>query len=707
MGKTFGVAYLIMEFNAHLLDFIEKQKHILSALLMLLCAIPASARDGALVKEWTGLDDDLYLYHEHTKGNGVPVFIMPVHFDNNDLVEGGALQRASTWAAELIIQSELLEGGLADYFDIYIYLDADSVSPVPPTGYVDRFWEKYEKSKYLYMQRIGGSDLNKMHFIYLGNGPVGGHAYGGAGTYLSWYAEQGDAQQENDYWTTHEFLGHTFTRLADEYETAVGNAPNMVISETRPNENDVPWADFFGFEAEGETTVGLYTFENPDYHGWRPYEYSFMSGGYPWYVPMYHKWLTYQKVMEYAGYYKTIFDFCEFKGIKLPKLEGRIPTKEEQFYQVLSDGGTYQLDKDMTGDEALNKTFIVQNNLTIDLNGHAVTFKNGIRIANGNTLTIIDSAPGTNEMRVYGGPQLTAIDVTGGQLIINSGRLTALAADTDGNVLEGAGIGVTKSVAGGHVTINGGIVNAIGGYWCAGIGGTIDCYGCHVTITGGVVNACRNDVNWGDACDIGQGSSGKPGVTTITGGSVMAKNSSVDGISTQRYPVCVIVKDTNGNRIDQAEVSVGTYVATTGDNLTNDFTPGLTEPGVAWLWLEEGETEINAQREKLYGETSINVRRQTEVQTVTITVNDKHSGIQTIEASQKPVRIYFASAGSELHIEGENLTAGTPVYVYRLDGSLAISESCDTNNTIINVSQLPSGYYAISVGKHTSTLLKP
>ena len=63
MGKTFGVAYLIMEFNAHLLDFIEKQKHILSALLMLLCAIPASARDGALVKEWTGLDDDLYLYH--------------------------------------------------------------------------------------------------------------------------------------------------------------------------------------------------------------------------------------------------------------------------------------------------------------------------------------------------------------------------------------------------------------------------------------------------------------------------------------------------------------------------------------------------------------------------------------------------------------------------------------------------------------------
>ena len=101
----------------------------------------------------------------------------------------------------------------------------------------------------------------------------------------------------------------------------------------------------------------------------------------------------------------------------------------------------------------------------------------------------------------------------------------------------------------------------------------------------------------------------------------MAKNSSVDGVSTQRYPVCVIVKDTNGNRIDRAEVSVGTYVATTGDNLTNDFTPGLTEPGVAWLWLEEGETEINARREKLYGETSINVRRQTEVQTVTITVN--------------------------------------------------------------------------------------
>ena len=89
----------------------------------------------------------------------------------------------------------------------------------------------------------------------------------------------------------------------------------------------------------------------------------------------------------------------------------------------------------------------------------------------------------------------------------------------------GAGIGgmarITsniKRVYVGNIIIEGGTINAVGGYQAAGIGGTIGESGGNITITGGTVNATGGYY----AAGIGGGSIGNVDSITISGGTVTA-----------------------------------------------------------------------------------------------------------------------------------------------------------------------------------------
>lgn len=103
----------------------------------------------------------------------------------------------------------------------------------------------------------------------------------------------------------------------------------------------------------------------------------------------------------------------------------------------------------------------------------------------------------------------------------NMGKLTADASNVD----WAAGIGGGAGGSGGTITINGGTVDATGGYEGAGIGGGAGGSGGEIMINGGMVIATGGDFGAG----IGGGYTGSGGTITINGGTVTANGGDYGG----------------------------------------------------------------------------------------------------------------------------------------------------------------------------------
>ena len=189
---------------------------------------------------------------------------------------------------------------------------------------------------------------------------------------------------------------------------------------------------------------------------------------------------------------------------------------------AINGGGAVTLTQDLSGSTQLT----IPADITLDLNGFSLTIDlpdltgrnaNGIKIATGVTLTIMDSNSGINELNIRNRSMNSsngngaAINTSDGTLVIQSGTVTA----TGG--VGGAGIGGGSTGSGGTITITGGNVTANGGFIGAGIGGGYDGSGGNITITGGEVTA--NGGNSGAGIGGGNGAGGN---ITITGGEVTA-----------------------------------------------------------------------------------------------------------------------------------------------------------------------------------------
>lgn len=166
----------------------------------------------------------------------------------------------------------------------------------------------------------------------------------------------------------------------------------------------------------------------------------------------------------------------------------------------LVDGDTVRLDSDIIASAGQNLVVQAGENITLDLNGFALT---------------IDT-PGSNNAAISVPPtsSLTINDTSGGTLTATGG-------------FYGAGIGGGIGIGGGTVTITGGTVTAGSGEGGAGIGGGFNGDGGTLTVTGGTVIA--NGGNGGNggpgtynAAGIGGGNGGDGGTTTINGGTLTA-----------------------------------------------------------------------------------------------------------------------------------------------------------------------------------------
>ncbi|MDR1122336.1 MAG: hypothetical protein LBM08_15680 [Dysgonamonadaceae bacterium] len=270
---------------------------------------------------------DTIILNKHTVGNGVPLVIIGDGFDRVDNKKGdGIFERVSRELTDCFLKTNPIVKDLANMFDIYAVVAESPETGVlrgtktvfnAPTG-VD-----FDAAKRFSKEAIPDLPATAS-WIFVGHGMIGGYAYfgdrdgGGIGVYST---DEG----VSTYWMAHEYTGHAFASLADEYVNAgyMGGIPTLIgyqnsyqcmnCSVTTDPEQ-APWGRFIGRPDYDE--VGFYEggfYEPKDI--WRPEQHSIMVG-LPGDGEIYYnaqsRWLIYERIHKVAGIPYTFESFLEF-----------------------------------------------------------------------------------------------------------------------------------------------------------------------------------------------------------------------------------------------------------------------------------------------------------------------------------------------------------------------------------------------------------
>ena len=219
----------------------------------------------------------------------------------------------------------------------------------------------------------------------------------------------------------------------------------------------------------------------------------------------------------------------------------------------------------------------------------------GIYVPVGKTLIIEGTGKLTASSNRYGAGIGGAIDLSCGNIVINSGTIVA----NGGSSCAGIGGGYeneTTSVTCGNITINGGDITATSGADAAAIGsgGNNNASCGNITITGGTVRATNATGGFGGA-GIGSGGYGHCGDILISGGTIIASGGMwCPGIGSSCFGSCGTITITNGN--NQTSVSAtkgkdGLYCIGNGDedSTCGTITIGGTKyyDGSTKAWVSE------------------------------------------------------------------------------------------------------------------------
>ena len=218
----------------------------------------------------------------------------------------------------------------------------------------------------------------------------------------------------------------------------------------------------------------------------------------------------------------------------------------------IADGATVTL-KDVTINGVNNSSYnyagiTCAGDATITLEGTNTVkgfhYKNpGIFVSPGKTLVI----NGTGELNArsngFGAGIGGGFDIPCGNIVINSGTITATGGQSAAGIGGGSHNGLSGSGSCGNITINGGTITATGGQNAAGIGGGFDPCG-NITISGGTITATGGKQGAG----IGGGCNRTCGNITISGGTITATGGDyAAGIGGGRFnPGCGTITITSG-----------------------------------------------------------------------------------------------------------------------------------------------------------------
>jgi hypothetical protein len=292
-------------------------------------------------------DNKVIQVRTHTVGNGVAMVVIGDGFDREDLKKGGWYETQATTLMEDWVLNCAIFKDHKEYFDVYIYMAESN-----ERGVFSQMDNRYGSGKPDIRFGDAMNDINKstvigkhcpeeVAFVFMGNGMIGGYAYFEmrAGIYST-------AEGFSFGWSAHEFVGHAFSGLADEYVSNPGYMGGVeglkayqdkgngicldcswstdtslywtsnggsTTDKAASNGNPVvPWKTFLGRPGYEEVCFyegGFYESKNI----WRPEVQSVMIDhiGYWNYPNAVSRWIIYKKIHDLAGDSNT-FNFEKF-----------------------------------------------------------------------------------------------------------------------------------------------------------------------------------------------------------------------------------------------------------------------------------------------------------------------------------------------------------------------------------------------------------
>jgi hypothetical protein len=286
-------------------------------------------RQGAKGSYWN--DGDVLTLYSHTRGKGVPVVLIGDGFDRQDMKKGGWWESKARELVDNYFLKNAIVKDFKDLFDIHVYM-AES----PERGVYSENNNRFgcgkpeinlDSAMTLIKQTTAIRKVPSIDpgfsTIFIGNGMIGGYAWFEyrMGVYST-------AEPPSIYWMAHEFVGHGFSGLADEYGgdgtymskddlhlyQSLGECLNVADTD---DFSKVPWKNFIGrkgYEEIGAFQGGFYDDKNV----WRPEDHSVMvcwtpeqdvTG--PYYNAM-SRWMIYKEILTHADLPCTFDDFLEF-----------------------------------------------------------------------------------------------------------------------------------------------------------------------------------------------------------------------------------------------------------------------------------------------------------------------------------------------------------------------------------------------------------
>jgi hypothetical protein len=276
-------------------------------------------------------DLEVITIHKHTRGEGVPVVLIGDGFDRADLKKGGWWETKARELVDSFLWINPIVRDLKDLFDVHLFTIESPERGVYKEN-KNRFGcgqphIDFEGALALINQsdkirKVPGMEPG-FSTIFIGNGMVGGYA---------WFEYRMGVYSTDEppsvYWMSHEFVGHAFASLGDEYggagtymtlkELEMYQKQDMSMNVAATNDlTKVPWKDFIGrkgYEEVGAFEGGFYA----DKGVWRPEEHSVMVGWSPDQVgtgPYYDamcRWIIYKEILTQAGLPCTFEEFLEF-----------------------------------------------------------------------------------------------------------------------------------------------------------------------------------------------------------------------------------------------------------------------------------------------------------------------------------------------------------------------------------------------------------
>jgi len=265
-------------------------------------------------------EGDVLMLREHKRGKGVAVVLSGDGFDSGDLRKGGKYETECRDLVDTYLFTTPIYEDFEDLFDVYVAMSESHERGVE-RGTDNAFGSRHCDFDAAARKITSYGIPENRAWIFIGNGMIGGYALfeHRAGIYST-------EEPNKAYWMAHEFGGHGFALLADEYVSDCNymGGPRelrrmqdkldwcMNVADT-DDLTKVPWKDFIGrtgYENVGAYKGGFYCAEGV----WRPEEYSIMvhGNGKRAYFNSMSRWLIYKKIHELASLDFSFETFLEY-----------------------------------------------------------------------------------------------------------------------------------------------------------------------------------------------------------------------------------------------------------------------------------------------------------------------------------------------------------------------------------------------------------